>query len=159
REEELEEARGPGVEQAEAVTARLHLEERLDLAVHQELVADDAVEAEEIEGEQSAGGIVHLVGEGQRDVELGEARKVESRALVARVELVEQQVEPEQTLVDVLGREVHAMVVVPECTQRLVDVAGGLVGRVEAGQRVRIVLITEVTVAVEIAGVAVALRR
>src|SRR3984957_2522121 len=48
REEELIEARRAGIEQAEAVTARRYLEERLDFAIHQEFIAQDAVQVEQV---------------------------------------------------------------------------------------------------------------
>src|SRR5439155_20934273 len=143
-EEELVEARRPGVQQAEAVFSPGDLEKRLDLAVHHELVAEDAVEVEEVEEDLSVR-IEHLVGEQQRDVELstreskGEGVRV---VLVARVSLVEEQVEAGESLVDVLRREIETVVVVPERVHRLARVAGRG-KRVEAGADVRIVLVVE----------------
>ena len=80
--------------------------------------------------------------------------------LVAGVELVEERVEAGEALVDVLCREVDAVVVVPERAHRLVDVAGrreGLDG--ESGQRVRVVLVVEEPRIEEVRGEAVALGR
>src|SRR5437016_3136257 len=102
-EEELVEARRPAVQQTEAVFPPGDLEERLDLAVHHELVAEDTVEVEGVEEDLSVR-IEDLVGEQQRDVELstreskGEGVRV---VLVARVSLVEEQVEAGESLVDV----------------------------------------------------------
>src|SRR5207245_10540002 len=47
----LHEARGPGVEPAEAVAARADVQHGLDHAVDEELVAQNAVQVEQIEGE------------------------------------------------------------------------------------------------------------
>jgi hypothetical protein len=62
----------------------------LDLAVHQELVAEEAVGVEGVEGQQPGGGVKQPVGQAQRDVELREAGQVEAGALVAGVEVVEE---------------------------------------------------------------------
>src|SRR6185295_9720868 len=99
--EELVETRRTRVQDAEAITALLDLEERLDLAVDEELVADEPVEIEGVETEQTARAVVELVAQRERHVELREARQVETRQLVARVELVEREEEPGQPLVDV----------------------------------------------------------
>src|SRR6202035_6189937 len=99
------EARRAGVQQSEAIPPRLHLEEGLDLAVHQELVAQDAVQAEEVEGQLAVRRVVDLVREHQRNVELRIAGKAEAGRLVAGVELVEHEIEAYQPLVGVLRRE------------------------------------------------------
>src|SRR5712691_6013975 len=159
REEELVEARRPRIQQAEAVSAGLHLQERLNLAIHQELVAQDAVKAEQVEEQPAIGGIVNLIGEGQRDIKLRKARKMKAGAFIAGVELVEQAIETQQALVRVLRGKVDAVIVIPQCAQSFVDVASRCVVRVESCQHIRIVLIAEVPNAVEVAGVAVAFRR
>jgi len=142
--EELVEPRRPGVQPAKAVAARADVQHRLDLAVHRELVPQDAVQVEEIEEEETGPPIEALVGEHHGDVELGEAREMEPGTLITGVELIEEQVEAGQALVDVLGSEIDAVVVVPERAHRLVDVARGRerLGR-EAGQDVGIVLVVE----------------
>src|SRR5438309_1036129 len=84
---------------------------------------------------------------------------MEAGILVAGVVIIEEEVEPGQALVDVLRVEVHAMVVVPECAHRFVDVAGARVGRVNARQDVRVMLVVEVPALEKVARVAVALRR
>src|SRR5215471_2807130 len=92
RQEEFIEARRTGVEQPEAVAARLDLKERLDLAVDQELITQDAVQVEQVKGQQLRGGIVHLVGKDQRNIALREVWKTESSLIIAGVELVEQEI-------------------------------------------------------------------
>src|SRR5262249_47270807 len=116
-EEELVEARGAAVQDAEAVAPLAHLEEGLDLAVDQELVPDQPVELEEVEAYQPRRRVDQLVREDEGDVEVREARQVEAGQLVAGVELVEDQVEAEQPLVDVRAGVVDAVVVVPERAQ------------------------------------------
>src|SRR4029077_4819488 len=104
----------------------------------------------------AASRVVYLIGKRQRNVEpLLEARKMEPRAFVAGVELVEQQKEPEQTFVSVLRSKVHAMVVIPQGAERFINVAVGLVGRVKSSQHVGILLIVEVPDLEEIAREAV----
>ena len=131
----------------------------MDHAVHQELVAQDTVQVEQIEDQLAGSRVIDLIGEGQRNIKLRIAGQMEAGGLVARIKLIEQQMEPEQALVGVLRGKVHAVVVIPERAQRFVDVASGCVVRVEPGQDFRIVLIAEVSSRVEIAGVAVTFRR
>src|SRR5262249_11000259 len=119
--EELVEARRTGVEQAETVAARQHVEERLDLAIHQELVAEDAVQVEQVERQQAGGRIVDLVGERQRNIELRETGETESGGFVAGIELVEQAIESEQALVGILRGEIHPVIVVPQRAERFID--------------------------------------
>src|SRR5574341_771920 len=69
--EELVEPRGTEVQHPEPVAALLHLEERLDLAVHQELGPEDAVGVEGVEGQQARLGVEVAVGQPEGDVELG----------------------------------------------------------------------------------------
>src|SRR5438552_8043293 len=165
--EELVEPRWSGVQPAEPVPARADVQHRLDLAVDRELVAQDAVQVEQVEKQEACPRIEALVGKYHGDVERGEARQMEAGVLVAGVELVEEEVEPGQPFVDVLRGEVHAVVVVPERAHRLVDVAAGgrvdawrgLVVREDSGQDVRVVLVVEVSALEEVARVAIALRR
>src|SRR4029077_8713452 len=102
-EEHLVEPRWAAVEDAESIAPRLDLEERLDLAVDQELVTEDAVEVEQVEDQEAGAGIEHAGGQHQRDIVEQRrervARRLDSRqpepgGLVAGVELVEQAVEP-----------------------------------------------------------------
>jgi len=79
-------------------------------------------------------GIEAPVGEQHRDVVVGERRQVVPGVLIAGVEVVEQDVRADESLVHVLGRESLAMIVVPQGTECFVDVTvGRLVGRQEAG--------------------------
>src|SRR5262245_45865407 len=140
---ELVEARWSGVEHPEAIASRRHGEPRLNVAVDEKLVAEDAVEIEQVEENLAADRIDHFVGEQQRDVERRKARQAKPRRFIASVELVEQQVEAGQALVDVLRGEVDTMIVIPERAEALVDVADARVGGVDAGKDVRIVLVVE----------------
>ncbi len=128
--EELVEPGGAGVQQAEAVATTLDVHERLELAVDEELVADEAVQPERVEAELAVRG-EQLVGEDQREIELRvtstrgiirEAGEPESGRLVAGVEGVEQELHPGEALVDVLGRVVDPVVVVPRRRQGFFDV-------------------------------------
>src|SRR5215813_8148879 len=106
-EEEFEEAGWPGVQETEAVAARRNLEEGLDHAVHQELVAQNAIQVEQVKHQGSALGIVDFVGEGQRNIELREAGQMEAGGFIAGItaatsHLAEQAMEPEQAFVSVL---------------------------------------------------------
>src|SRR5262249_10627726 len=114
RQEELVEAGWAGVQQTEPVTTGRNLEEGLDHAIDQELVAQDAIQIEQVEHQLSRVRIEDLVIEHQRDIELGEAGQVEARGFVSRIQTVEQTIEPDQALVGVLRGKVHAMIVVPE---------------------------------------------
>jgi hypothetical protein len=134
REEELVEARRACVEQAEAVPALGHLEERLDLAVRQERVADQAVVLEGVERDEPGRRVDQLVREDERDVELREPRQMEAGGLVARVEVVEQDRRPDEALVRVLGGVVDPVVVVPEEPERLLHVAIRRVRGVPSGE-------------------------
>src|SRR5438132_7895339 len=89
---------------------------------------------------------------------------MKARKLVARVELIEEQVEPGQPLVNVLGGAALRVVVVPERAHRLLDVTIGRVSAGEAGQDVGIVLVIverggEVPVGKGVTGEAVTFRR
>src|ERR1700721_461060 len=109
REEELIEARRPGVQQAEAVTPGRDLEEWLDLAIHQEFIAQNAIQVEQVEYKVAAVRVISSVGKQQRNVELRKAGQPESGFFVAGVKLIEQAVEPGKALVGVLRREIDAV--------------------------------------------------
>ena len=68
-EEQLIEAWRSTIEDAEAVSAWVHLQEWLDLAIDRELVAEDAVEVEQVE-ENLTVRVEHFVGQDHRDVEV-----------------------------------------------------------------------------------------
>ena len=160
--EELIKARWPGVHPAKAIPARFHFEERLNLAVHQEFVAEHSVQAEQIESQQSrraALGIEQLVSKHHRDIELGEAGKAESGGFIAGVEVVEEKVCPDQTLVGILRGMIEAVVVIEERAERFIDVAGAGMGGENSGEHVRIVLVVEMSSFEEVAREAIALRR
>ncbi len=85
---------------------------------------------------------------------------MESSIFVTGIKLVKQQMVAHQALVSVLrGEEVHAVIVIPKRAHRFIDVAEGRMRGVEPGQHLGIVLIAEVSGSVEVAGVAVTLRR
>src|ERR1041384_1782290 len=84
---------------------------------------------------------------------------MESGVLVATVEFVVEQVHARQTLVDVLRCEIEHVVVIPERTHRLVDLAAlWYVCGIHAGEDVRVVLIVKLATIPEVAGEAIALR-
>src|ERR1700675_3580739 len=67
---------------------------------------------------------------------------METRAFIACIELVEQQVERFQALVNVRRREVYAVIVIPQRAHTFIDVAAGsLVGGEYACQLIRVVLV------------------
>src|SRR5580658_3693870 len=152
------EARRPGIEQAEPVAARYHLEERLDLAVHQELIADNSIQSEQVKRQQGTFGVIYLIGEDQGDIELREAGQMETRFFIAGVKFVEEAIKAYQPLVSVLRREVHAMIVVPQRAQSFVNISVGRIRRAESGQHVRVILVAVVPDTIKIAGVSVAFR-
>src|SRR5258708_40236143 len=106
---DLVETGGAAVQPPEAVAPGVNVQHGLDHSVHQELVAQDAVQVEQIERQQAASRVEAPVGKQHGDV-VGAAGEVESSGLVAGVELIEQEVEPCQALVGILRREVHAVV-------------------------------------------------
>src|SRR5205085_1511305 len=130
---ELVEAGRAAVEDSEAVAALLYLEEGLHLAVDQEGVAYQAVKAEGVEEQETRRGVEELVAEHDGDVEVREARQPQPGVLVARVELVEVELEAGQALVDVLRGVVDPVVVVPARGQSLPDVAARGMGGGEPG--------------------------
>src|ERR1043166_6378488 len=116
--------RRPRVHAPEAMVAARDLQVRLNLAVHRVLVAEDPIEVEEIEEELTVR-IERPIDEHQRDVEVA-ARKAEARGLVAAVEIAvvaEARVEADEPLVDVLRREIEAVIVKPEEAHGLAEVA------------------------------------
>src|SRR5262245_22686055 len=148
--EELIEARRPAVQPTEAVPARVNVKDRLNLSVHKEFVSEYSVEIEQVEEQQPCVRIEAPVRKHHRDVEIGDdirgigdGRKTEPRRLIARVEVVVQNIHPGQSLVDILRREVHAVIVVPQRAHRFVYVASQRVGRSEPRQHVWIVLVVE----------------
>ena len=82
---QLEVAGHAAVQQTEAVAALFHIEEGLDLAVDQVLVAQVAIGVEQIEGGLSAGRVNGQVDEADRDVVLGVAGQLEAGVPQARV--------------------------------------------------------------------------
>src|SRR5262249_27887839 len=68
-------------------------------------------------------------------------RKAEPGCLIAGIEVVVQVIHSGQSLVDVLGREVDAVIVIPERGHRFGYVSVWRVGRSETGQDVGIVLV------------------
>jgi hypothetical protein len=84
---------------------------------------------------------------------------MKSAAFVAGIELVEEAIEADQSFVGILRSEIDAVVVIPERTQRFVDIACWSVIRIESRQYVGIILIAEVSGTVEVARIAVALGR
>ena len=126
--EELVVPRIGAVQAAEAILPPCHLQERLDDPVDEELVAEEAVVVEGVEGEEAVL-VESLVLEDQRDVELPElvaARERhhpagESKCSRARVQLTRDRVDPveveEETgeaAIDVHSGDVDRVVVVPE---------------------------------------------
>ena len=157
RQVDLLEPRRSAVQPAEAVAPGVDVQHGLDHAVDQELVAQDAVQVEGVEDQLSARRIETFIREHHGDVVVREAGQAEAGGLVSRVILIEQQVEAGEPLVDVLGGEVDPVVVIPERAQRLVDVAVGQVGRVEAREHVRDNLIVILAAREKVLGEAVAL--
>src|SRR5207237_598863 len=106
--EQLIEARRSTVDPAQPITARVHLEERLDLAVHQELVAENAVEVEQVERQQSGRRVEHLVVQQHRYVEVADLEEVarESVALRGRVTVVQMRRDRRFAEAAVIGRQI-----------------------------------------------------
>src|SRR5437660_5621062 len=119
----------------------MNVQYRLDNAVHQEFVPENAREIEAIEGQQPGGGIEAAVGEHHGDVVGGKRRQMETGGFIAGIVLVEQKMKSRQTFVVVLRGEACAVVVIPESALRLVDIAVRLIAGAESGQRVGIVLV------------------
>src|SRR5262249_32784228 len=134
--------------------------ERLNLAVDQELIAQDTVQVEEIEEQLPGIRIKHFVGEQHGNIELA-AGQAEAGSFVAGIKVVEQQVLAHQPFVDILRGKVDAVVVVEESAQGLANVAmgGGELRIREAGQHIGIVVVVELPRTVEETGEAVAFGR
>ena len=96
---------------------------RLDHAIDEKLVAEDAVEVEQVEEQQTSLQVEALVVEHHRDVVGRERGKPEPRGLVARVERVEEQIKACQALVHVLSGKVYPVVVIPQRAHCLIDIA------------------------------------
>ena len=157
-EREAVEARRAAVEQAEAVLPRLDVEVRPNLAVHRELVAQDAVKIEEVVDELPAG-VEHLVAEHERHV-VRSARQLESARVqfVAAIERIEEAVASREAGVNILSGEILPVVVIPQrvhALRRVVDFGR----RRETIQRVRIVVVPARARLEEVPGKPIALRR
>src|SRR5262245_58765083 len=74
------------------------------------------------------------------------------------IELIKQQVKPCQSFVNILGSEVHAMIVVPERAQRFINIAGSGMGRENSSQHIGIMLVIELADFKKVARKAVAFR-
>src|SRR5437867_4962217 len=144
------------VQAAEAVPAGMDLKKGLDLAVHEKLVAQDAIEVEQVEEKQTLW-VEHLVGKQQGHVELA-AGKMEPGALVPGVQIVAEKDKAGEPLVDVLRGEIHAVVVVPEGAQAFPDIALWRMGAVGPSQRIGVVLVIILPPLKKVTGEAVALR-
>ncbi|CAB4819361.1 unannotated protein [freshwater metagenome] len=170
-----EEAARAAVVNADAVLARLHLEVRLDRAVHRVLVADRAIQARERE-EVHAPRVELAVVEHHRHVELVReagcvlrmAREAQARGprngLVAGIDFVIDRGRAEQARVHVLRGEVVLVVVVPQRAERLAVVAahagaGGHEALVDARVQVRVVVVPEPARVVVVQRAAIALGR
>src|SRR5262245_14057860 len=128
----------------------MNVKDRLNLSVHKEFVSEYSVEIEQVEEQQPCALIEAPVCEHHRDVEIGDdirgigdSGKTEPRRLIAGVEVVIQKIHSGQSFVDILRREVHAVIVVPQCAHRFVYVSSRRMGRGEPRQHVRIVLVVE----------------
>src|SRR6185437_13208740 len=103
-----------GIQQTKTITARRDLEKRLNGAVHQKLIAEDAIQIEQVEYQVACLRIEDLVIESERNIELREAGEAETSGFIAGVKLVEQAIEAEEALVSILRGEIHAVIVIPE---------------------------------------------
>ena len=136
-------ARRAGRIEPEPIAPLLDVQVRLDRAVGEEAVAEDAVQVEQVE--HRLAGRCRTARRGRRSgCRIRSARQVQAGAGNAGVQVVEQVVAAEHALVDVLGGEIEVVIVVPQRAQRLVRVARRAVFRIgEAGVHVRIVLVLE----------------
>jgi hypothetical protein len=103
---------------------------QVDLAVDEELVAENSVCIEQIELQQSGLVIEDLVVEDHVDIETGqrvlsvaEARQTEAGVFVTSVEFIEENVSAGEAFVGVLGGVIDAVVVIPQRMHRFLDVA------------------------------------
>jgi hypothetical protein len=139
------------IQDPEPVLAALNAQDRLDLAVDEELVPEEAVVVEGVVGEEAVA-VEEPVLEDQPDVEVA-ARQPERRRrvrLVTGVERVEVEGEAGEAAVDVLRGDVDGVVVVPV---RRVLVLQAVVRR-----PVREVVVARLPEAEGVQGVAVVLR-
>src|SRR5262249_47188138 len=154
----LVESGGTHIQPAEAIPARFYPQERLDLAIDQECVAHDAIQAHQVE-KDFAILVKDFVGKVHPDIELREAGQMKPRVFIAGVKLIEEQIVPVKSLVDVLRRMINAVVVIPQRTQRFINVTALIfVGGENSSQHIWVVLVIELSPLEEIAGVAVAFR-
>src|SRR5437868_11461158 len=135
----------------------MNVQHRLDNAVHQEFVPENAIEIEAVEGQQPGGGIEAAVGEHYGDVVGGKRRQTETAGLIAAIVLIEQKMKSRQTFVVVLRGEACPVVVIPESALRLVDIAVRLIAGAESGQGVGIVLVIVLAGGEVVAGKTIAL--
>jgi hypothetical protein len=84
----------------------------LYLSVDKKLVSQNAVAVRQIESQHAIVGVEVLVVEHHGDVEIREARKPKAGGFIAGVKLIEEQVETREALVNVLRREVYAVIVI-----------------------------------------------
>jgi hypothetical protein len=96
---ELQEARWAGVDPTETIAPRAHVQHRLDHAIHQELVAQDAIGVEGIEYQVAGGGVKATVGKHHRDVIGWERGQPEAGGFIAGIGVVEQNVVPHQPFI------------------------------------------------------------
>ncbi len=83
---------------------------------------------------------------------------MEARALISRVELIENEVEPFHSFVGVLGGVVNPVIVVPQRAQRLIDVPVWLVARGKPRLLHGVVMVEILSTEEPSAGTSVALR-
>jgi len=139
--------------------AEIDLEARRDAAVDGQAVAQHAVGVPGVEhnlGAAVGGQPEPDVLKDQGNVVLREARQMPAGVLVARVVLVEEAVEAGETGVDVGGREVQPVVVIPERAHTFSYVAKGWVS-IETSQDIGIVVVLEEPWSPEVAREPVAL--
>jgi hypothetical protein len=123
----------------------------LYLSVDKKLVSQNAVAVRQIESQHAIVGIEVLIVEHHGDVEIREARKPKAGGFVAGVKLIEEQVETREALVNVLGREVYAVIVIPERAHRLAYITSRRMARSKAGQHVRVMLVVPLSLTKEVA--------
>src|SRR5690349_8083549 len=152
------EARGTGVKPAEAIAPALDCEKRLNLSIDKELISEDAIAVSEVEGHQAIVRIEVFVIEHHWNVEIWKAGKAKSGCFISSVKLIKKEIETSEAFVDILRREVHAVVVIPERAHRFVDVAVGWMARRESSQGIGIVLVVPFVLTEEVTGEPVTFR-
>ena len=115
-EEELTKARGPRVHHAEAVPARLNSEEGLDLPLTMNLSPRTPSKLNRSKNifPSSGSNTCRPITAGCQTPGSSEDGNL---GLFTRIEIVEEEIEPDQTLVAIWGSEVQAVVVVKERAQ------------------------------------------